>query len=177
MVAALMSDDERAKPLHRIWNDLSSSQRKDPVILYRYANSLVLLGLEEKAAPLLRDHLPKCYSTELILLYGKIRSNDIKRQLLFTESLLTERPNDPDLLLSAGRLALRNELWGKAREYFDASLNLNKRADTYNELARLLAHLGELETSNRYFQEGLLLAADTVIDLPANGKSLQSFQI
>ena len=173
----MMSDDERAKPLHKVWNDLSSSQRKDPAILYRYANSLVQLGLEEKAAPLLRENMPKCYSSDLILLYGQIRSNDIKRQLLFTESLLTERTNDPDLLLSAGRLALRNELWGKAREYFEASLSYSKRAATYNELARLLAHLGEHETSNRYFQEGLLLAADSVVDLPVAGQSLQSFKI
>ncbi|MCW7554990.1 heme biosynthesis protein HemY [Endozoicomonas gorgoniicola] len=172
-----MTDDERAKPLQRIWNDLSFAQRKDPVILYRYASSLVQLGLEEKAAPILREHLPRCYSADLILLYGKIRSNDLKRQLLFTESLLKERPNDPDLLLSAGRLALRNELWGKAREYFEASLRFSKRADTYNELGRLLAHLGEHESSNRYFQDGLLLAADTVIDLPDTGKSLQSFNI
>ena len=173
----IMSDEERVKPLHRVWNGLSSGQRKDPAILYRYVNSLVQLGMEEKAASLLRENMPKCYSSNLILLYGKIRSNDIKRQLLFTESLLTERPNDPDLLLSAGRLALRNELWGKAREYFEASLSYSKRADAYNELARLLAHLGEHETSNRYFQEGLLLAADSVVDLPVAGQSSQPFKI
>ena len=172
-----VSSEERAKPLHKLWNDLTAAQRKDPVILYRYASSLVQIGLESKAAPLLRESLPKCYSADLILLYGKIKSSDIKRQLLFTESLLTERPNDPDLLLSAGRLALRNELWGKAREYFEASLNLSKRAETYNELGRLLAHLGEHETSNQHFQEGLLLASDTVIDLPASSGTLQPFRL
>ena len=162
----LTSAEERAKPAQRVWNDLSSLQRRDPVILYRYASCLVHLGLEDKVAPLLRENLPKTYSSDLILLYGKIKSNDLQRQLLFAETLLKERPNDADLLLTAGRLALRNELWGKAREYFEASLNLSKRADTYNELGRLLAYLEEHEASTRYFQEGLLLAADTVIDLP-----------
>lgn len=172
-----LSSEARARPVHKIWNELNSAQRRDPIILYRYTNCLLQLGLEDKAAPLLRENLPKCYSAELILLYGKIKSNDIKRQLLFTESLLKERPNDPDLLLSAGRLALRNELWGKAKEYFEASLNLSKRVDTYNELGRLLANLEEHEASNRYFQEGLLLAADSIVDLPMPNKQLQQFGI
>lgn len=162
----IVSDEERAKPAQKVWNELSAAQRRDPVILYRYANCLVQLGLETRAAPILREGLPKCYSSDLIRLYGKIKSNDVQRQLLFAESLLKERPSDADLLLTAGRLALRNELWGKAREYFEASLNLSKQADTYNELGRLLAFLDEHEASTRYFQEGLLLAADTVIDLP-----------
>ena len=40
--------------------------------------------------------------------------------------------------------ALRNELWGKAKEYLEASLRLRKSVDVYNELGQLLASLDEL---------------------------------
>lgn len=158
--------EEKTKPADDIWSALSHSQRMDPTILYRYCGCLVRLGAEEKAELLLREKLNHCYSEQLIRLYGKIVGSDPKKQLLFTESLLNQRTNDPELLLAIGRLALRNELWGKAREYLETSLKLRKSVDAYNELGHLLAHLDEFETSSHYFQEGLLLVADSAASLP-----------
>ena len=160
------SIEEKILPADDIWAGLSHSQKKDPAILYRYCDCLVRLGAEEKTELLLRENLRHCYSEPLIRLYGKTPGSDLKKQLLFAESLLSQRTNDPELLLTLGRLAIRNELWGKAREYLEASLKLRKSVDVYNELGHLLAHLDEFETSSRYFQEGMLLAADSATDLP-----------
>ncbi|WP_373692253.1 heme biosynthesis protein HemY, partial [Endozoicomonas sp. SESOKO1] len=165
------SAEEKTKPADDIWSSLSHRQRKDPAILYRYCDCLVRLGAGEKTELLLRENLNHCYSEQLIRLYGKTLGRDLKKQLLFAESLLSQRTNDPELLLALGRLALRNELWGKAREYLEASLRLRKSVDVYNELGHLLGHLDEFETSSRYFQEGLLLAADRATDLPGVFKS------
>ncbi len=158
--------DDKIQPANKIWSNLSSSQRRNPAMLYRYVQCLVNLNAEEKAELLLRENLNTNYSELSIRLFGKIKGRDTKKQLLYAESLLSERTNDPELLLSLGRLALRNELWGKAREYFEASLRLRKCVDVYNELGRLLAHLDDFERSTRFFQEGLLLAADNVVGLP-----------
>ena len=161
------SSDERIKPAETIWAGLSKGQRRDPAILYRFCDCLVRLGAQAKAELLMRENLSHCYSESLIRLYGKIPGQDLKKQLLFAESLLSKRTNDPELLLSLGRLALRNELWGKAREYLEASLNLHKSVDVYNELGHLLARLDEFETSSRYFQEGLRLAAESAAYPPS----------
>ncbi|WP_252177573.1 heme biosynthesis HemY N-terminal domain-containing protein [Endozoicomonas sp. 4G] len=162
------SVDQRTKPATQIWNSLSAGQKRHSAMIYRYAKCLTDLGAEEKAEALLRDNLNKHYSSEIALLYGKIKGKDLGKQLHFAETLLNERPNDADLLLTLGRLSLRNELWGKAREYFEASLRLSKRVDTYNELGRLLAHMDDHQSSSLFFQEGLRLAAGSVVDvLPA----------
>ncbi|MGI9281876.1 MAG: heme biosynthesis protein HemY [Endozoicomonas sp.] len=161
--------DQRIKPAAQIWNSLSSSQKRHSGMIYRYGQCLTDLGAEEKAEALLRENLNKYYSSDIVLLYGKIKGKDLSKQLHFAEAMLNERPNDADLLLTLGRLALRNELWGKAREYFEASLRLSKRIDTYNELGRLLAHMEDHESSSLFFQEGLRLAAGSVIDLPLPG--------
>ena len=157
--------DERIQPVDTVWAGLNRNQHKDPAILYRYCDSLVRLGAGEKAEQLLRENLKHCYSEPLIHLYGTVDGKDRQKQLLFAESLLAQRTNDPALLLTLGRLALRNELWGKAREYLEASLGLRRSVDVYNELGHLLAHLDQFETSSRYFQEGLLLAADSTPQL------------
>ena len=159
--------EERIQPVDAIWAGLSRQQRKDPATFYRYCDSLVRLGAGEKAEQLLRENLKHCYSEPLIRLYGVTRGKDMQKQLLFAESLLAQRTNDAALLLTLGRLALRNEQWGKAREYLEASLRLHKSVDVYNELGHLLAHLDQFETSSRYFQEGLQLAADSAPQLPS----------
>ena len=157
--------DERIQPVDTVWAGLNRNQHKDPAILYRYCDGLVRLGAGEKAEQLLRENLKHCYSEPLIRLYGTADGKERQKQLLFAESLLAQRTNDPALLLTLGRLALRNELWGKAREYLEASLGLRRSVDVYNELGHLLAHLDQFETSSRYFQEGLLLAADSAPQL------------
>ena len=158
--------EDRIKPANQVWNNLSSALKRDTVMIYRYADCLALLNAESKAESVLRERLGKYFSSDMILLFGKVKGRDTSKQLHFAESLLNERPNDADLLLTLGRLALRNELWGKAREYFEASLRHQRNVDTYNELGRLMAHMEDHEGSSRYFQEGLRLAADSVVDLP-----------
>ena len=43
------------------------------------------------------------------------------------------------------------------REYFEISLEFSRSAETCAELARLLAQLGDTESSNRLFQQGVVL--------------------
>ena len=64
-------------------------------------------------------------------------------------------PHGPELLLVLGRLSLRNELWGKAREYFETSLKLRRNRETLAELSRLNAHMGEEEASIKLLMQGL----------------------
>ncbi len=53
---------------------------------------------------------------------------------------------------------MRNQLWGKARDYFESSLKLSREAHTCAELARLLSHLGDVQRSNALFAESFQLA-------------------
>ena len=45
---------------------------------------------------------------------------------------------------------MRNELWGKAREYFETSIEVAPIAAAHGELARLLKHLGETQASDMH---------------------------
>lgn len=104
---------------------------------------LVELNAEDKAEEVLRRVLSAQWPPSWVRAYGRVKGSDVHKQLIFMESQLRERPNDADLLLTLGRLCLRNQLWGKAHEYLLASHKLNAQAETRAELARLYLARGE----------------------------------
>ena len=63
---------------------------------------------------------------------------------------MKERPNDPQLLLTLGRISLMNGEWAKAREYFETSLRLQRSAQVYGELGRLCVALGDSARGGEY---------------------------
>ena len=147
---------QNTEQLNQHWDRLPSSMRKDSTIIYAYADHLASLGEQTQAVTLLRKVLQNHWNDQLIELYGKVCSNDLEKQLLIAENWLKERPNNETLLLALGRLSLRNELWGKAKEYFEASHRIKKTPQTYGELCRLAAHLDEHQQSSEYFMQGIL---------------------
>ncbi|MCY1518792.1 Protein HemY [compost metagenome] len=152
--------------LAQSWQQLSSAQRQEPELLAVYAEQLRVLGAESEAEDLLHAALKRGYDSHLVRLYGLIRGRDPARQLQAAEGWLSQHPEDAGLLLTLGRLCLQNQLWGKAKEYFESSLAFQRHPETCAELARLLAQLGEVEQSNRLFQEGLGLLDRRLAGLP-----------
>ena len=164
--ALRQSVDEAAATLGAEWNGFPSDVRKQVPMLLDYVKLLVKTHNGKIAENLLRKEINHNWNDELVMTYGKIEGHDVKRQLLTAESWLKERPGSAVLLLALGRLSLRNELWSKAREYFESSLKLKKHPDTLAELARLLANLGDYEKSAGYYSQGLSLATDGLPSLP-----------
>ncbi|TQV70778.1 hypothetical protein FKG94_20850 [Exilibacterium tricleocarpae] len=157
---------ERLKLLEETWQTLPSHMQKHPGMVAAYVEQLNANGDEVAAESLLRRTLIKKWDERLVRLYGLVKGEDVQKQLLTAESWLQDSPGSAALMLALGRLCLRNELWGKARDYFESSLRLHKNPDTFAELARLLAHLGEHERSTEHYQQGLLMMTDGLPELP-----------
>ncbi|WP_207885776.1 heme biosynthesis protein HemY [Pseudomonas sp. 30_B] len=155
-----MGQGERS--LHALtqrWQSVPSNLRAQPPLVAAYAEQLLRLGAPEEAEDVLRKALKEGYDSRLVYLYGRARGRDGAHQLKTAEGWLKQHGDDPELLLTLGRLSQQNKLWGKAREYLEASIARQRSAEACAELARLLAQLGEVERSNQLFQEGLGLLA------------------
>jgi HemY protein len=152
--------------LERAWQQLTSAQRQEPQLVLAYAEQLRQLGADAKAEEALRGAIKRGYDSHLIRLYGLLRGSDPARQLKFAEGWLKDHPGDASLLLTLGRLCLQNSLWGKARDYLESSLQVQRNPEACAELARLLAQLGDTERSNQLFQEGLGLLDNRLLASP-----------
>lgn len=157
--------------LQRAWQQLTSAQRHEPVLVLAYAEQLRQLGAQAEAEDVVRSALKRSYDSHLVRLYGLLRGSDPAKQLQTAEGWLKAHPGDASLLLTLGRLCLQNSLWGKARDYLESSLAVERNPETCAELARLLAQLGDTSRSNQLFQEGLNLLDERLLasPLPSTG--------
>ena len=152
--------------LQRAWQQLTSAQRQEPALVLAYAEQLRQLGAQTEAEEVLRGALKRNYDSHLVRLYGLLRGSDPVKQLQTAEGWLKAHSDDPGLLLTLGRLCLQNSLWGKARDYLESSLKIERNPEACAELARLLAQLGDTTRSNQLFQEGLNLLDERLLALP-----------
>lgn len=151
--------------LMTFWKEMPYSLQKDPALIYQYAKLLMQLSAHEEAEVLVRKSLKLSWNDALGYLYGLIEGPNGKKQLNFAESLVTENPQSAILLLTLGRICIRNQLWGKARSYLEQGLSLQPFAETYAELGKLMENLGEHEKRDEYFRQGLLAATQNNIRL------------
>jgi HemY protein len=152
--------------LNRAWQQLTSAQRQEPALVLAYAEQLRQLGAQVEAEEVLRTALKRKYDSHLARLYGLVRGSDAARQLQTAEGWLKDHPGDASLLLTLGRLCLQASLWGKARDYLESSLRVQRNPEACAELARLLARLGDTERSNLLFQEGLGMLDERLLAAP-----------
>lgn len=154
-VAADRRDLTQAEAL---WEELPRALRTQPDLVAPYAEVLDTGGRGDDAETLLRSVLRTRWDDRLGLLYGQVKTGDPGRQLGRAEAWLRERGDTPVTLLTCGRLSMRAGLWGKARSYLESSLAVGPRADTWNELSKLLHHTGEHDRAAEATRKGLQLA-------------------
>lgn len=142
--------------LAELWQKAPESLRFNPEFIATYSQQLLQLGCHYEAEVLLRKTLSKDWHENLVELYGLTKGDKPSEQLITAENWLKQRPNDAMLLLTLGRLSLRNELWGKAWEYFLASHKLKHNRQCIAELCRLAPHISEDHKQNSALLKDLL---------------------
>jgi len=168
--ALLSLDGMKPDALRTAWEAMPTRARQRPALICAYAGALARAGASDEAATQLGVALERGWDPELARGYGLVPSADPRRQLMLAESLLARHANEPELLLALGRIALRNQLWGKARDYLESSLKLAPRPDTCAELARLCEHLGETEHSRALLARAVRGSVGELPALPMPGE-------
>jgi HemY protein len=136
-------------------------------LLEAYYEGLLRLGLHDRAEKELAGALKSNWQAPLVRLYGLVEATDASKQLKKAEGWLKNRSEDPDLLLSAARLCLRNELWGKARSYLETVIALRPTPEAYQEYGTLLTQMGEADAAADAYREGLgMLAPEPLPAIP-----------
>ena len=124
-------------------------------VMKSYIDLLLETEQEEKAEEALREGLKHVWHDELVEIYGRLKGKDANKQLLFAEQQLKERPNDPLLLLTLGRLALRVNDLEKAREYLQTGLSIKGLAELHAEMGKVMLAEGDETLACEHFQLAL----------------------
>ncbi len=147
--------------LQRQWKQVPKTLRSAALLTGTYVQQLLLTGQEAEAASVLTSFLKKDWSDEVIAMVGQVNAGRPQQQLAILETCLARHADNAVLLLTLGQVAVRNQLWRKAREYFDKALqsthDVNLLAQINSELARLLEQLGEREKSFQHYQRAFKL--------------------
>jgi HemY protein len=170
-IAERLAIADRLHELRKAWGKVPSYQQRVPRVVEAYAKALIRNLQDPEAEVILRKTLSKTWDDSLIDLYGLLRIADITEAIRSAETWLKYYPQNAFLLRALGRLNLRNHMWGLARDYFQRSLVVQKNAETYAELARLLNSLGDSQKSMEVYQAALQLTVASLPDLPQPTKS------
>jgi HemY protein len=159
-VELLQRAADDAGAFERRWRGIPPRDQIHPRIAAAAARHATALGKAALAREILEKALATEWSSRLVGLYAELpahleheaRSAEARVRIERAERWLAERSRDPELLGALGRLCAHAELWGKARNFLEASLSFEETRAAHLELARLAERLGEPDDSQRHFR-------------------------
>ena len=152
---------ETAEDIEHLGKRFRSTITADDGLAVAYVQALRAQGRHRAAAALVTDMLDSHWSPELVRQFGLLEHADATSALQQAERWIAQHDHDASLHLTLGRLCKRAELWDKAKNYLESSLDSEPLAETCAELADLHEHLNESETAYHYTKKGLGLATRT----------------
>ena len=171
----LLAHRHDAAELETAWRGLPDIDRNVPDVALEAARLLILTGRGQLAAEAIESALaalpePWDEAAEPLLdEYARAQSFPARAQLERVEAWLAKAPLrggvHAALLRTAGLICLREQLWGKARNYLQESLAEANHPSTFLALARLAETVGDEAEAARQFRE----AALGYSNLPASG--------
>lgn len=149
-----MLDTLRDDPsqLMRYWRNMPSADRRDLPLAQLATRALTTAGACLESGQLIEDYLDELWESVLLEDYARCESGDVLGHIAHCEQWLPAHPNDAALLLALGRLCARQQLWGKAQSYLEASLAVDVSCAAHVELARLFDHLERPDDANRHYR-------------------------
>lgn len=148
--------------LNNLWQRMPRNLKRESQLLQLYTERLMAQERNDEAEQVIKDALKTDWHPDLVRLYGLLGSSQPTKQLETAESWLKQYGNSSVLLLTLGRLCLRNRLWGQGRQYFESALELEPNAELYAEFGRLLEHVGQTQEAMEKYRQGLLSSTVTV---------------
>lgn len=155
-----------ARLLAAAWKQMPKSLTQQTEMVQAYARAAMLCNDHAAAESQLRTLLNRQWSEAAILDYGELEGEDSLALLDRAEQWLSKHSEDAALLLTCARLAMRAELYGKARSYLETSIALRPRLEAYQLLAALMEQLGERDRAIKALNDALIHALGRKPTLP-----------
>jgi HemY protein len=155
-----------AAALEHVWRSVPDKDRRIPEVALEAARMFNDAGRGQLAAEAINEALDgapaewDALAGRLLDEYARAQSFPARDQLERTEKWLREVPHDGPvraaLLRAAGLICLREQLWGKAKEYLADSLAIDRHPATLLALARLAETVGDVAEAASHYRDAAL---------------------
>lgn len=143
--------------IEALWNNIPKKNKKNPEVVLAYVLQLQRFpNTTQTIEDLIRKILKTKWHGGLVRVYGTLAFPDIRRQLVIGAAWQKMYGVHAELLLTLGRLCIKAQLWGKARDYFERSLALAPDPETFLEYGRLLERLAENDDAKEAYKKGVM---------------------
>ena len=156
---ALLIQQEKSDDYHtllQLWRRLPRVLHQDVEVVQHYVQQLSAMAAYDEAEAILRTTLANQWDSKLLALYGQLKVQNGQQQLKSAEAWLLKHGADAQLFHILGQICMHNQLWGKARDYLQRSLDMGQQ-QALPELIEVLDQLGESELANSKLRQGLSL--------------------
>jgi len=142
------------------WRAVASRDQLQPRVAAAAARHATALARSALAREILERALEAEWTPTLVALYGELpqtlreseRTAEARARIERGERWLVSRPSDAPLLATLGRLCIQADLWGKARNFLEASVSLGESRTAHLELARLGERLGQGDQAQQHYR-------------------------
>ncbi len=146
-----------ANVLTEHWEALPQALKTHPNIVGTYAIRATVLHLENAAMLSLEQTLERSWDENLIRLYGFLPLKEYQTRQNRAEHWLTLHPDSPNLLLTLGRLALRQQEYSQAETFLRRAIDKETNAETWEELGHNYAAQGDTVHAQECYANALRL--------------------
>lgn len=146
-----------AEGLKEYWEKMPAGDRLNGKIAAMAARLFLAMGGTRQARDIVEQSLDKRWDSALVEVYGQCADKDVVKQIERAEKWLPAHAKDPALLLALGRLCARQELWGKAQSYIEASLAVESTREAHLALAQLLEKMNKVDEACKHYRRSLAL--------------------
>lgn len=129
--------------------------RTQHAIVLIYANYLFETEQHAATEKLLVNTLNHHWHPDLLYLYSKAKVKNPGKQLQQLEAWNKQHHNEPTLLYALGKACVANQLWGKAQDYLQQSIELHPVPATYQQLGLVFEKIGDNDRALEAYKQGL----------------------
>lgn len=148
-------------PLAARWRSIPAADRLHPRVAAAAAAHATALGEAALAREIIENSLNADWSDALVAQFAELPpleppelEREARARLERAERWLPAHAEDPRLLLALGRLCKQAGLWGKSRDYLEASLSFEKSRAVHLALARLADRDGRPGDAQKHHRLG-----------------------
>lgn len=117
------------------------------------------LGMYAQALKYVKKYYPVSFNPDLLPLFSEANQyssvKDQQKSIEIAEKWLQQRPQDPALQMLLGQLSYDQQLWGKAKSYLEACLQISNNNVARLLLAKVLEHSGQTAAAQQQREQVL----------------------